>query len=312
MDERRLTDWEALGARRDRAMARGFVAGADFLWAAAADGIAERLRDVARSFPDAAVIGTGAGLVARAVRGAGAGTGRLVAVDPSPRMLRAAAEAVPGAETRRLEGETLPLDRRGADLAVSTLLMHWANDPVGHLVQLREAVRPDGLVLAVLFGGQTLAELRAALGTAEAEITGGLSPRVAPMGEIRDLGGLLQRAGLGMPVADAERLTASYAGLPALMRDLRAMGETNILAARLRRPTRRAVFARAEEIYREAHGQDDGRIPATFELVTLTGWTPGPDQPQPLRPGSARTRLADALGTVEVPAGEKTPRDGGA
>jgi SAM-dependent methyltransferase len=189
------------------------------------------------------------------------------------------------------DDEVLGLQPGGNDLVIHALSLHWANDPVGQLVQCRHALRPDGLLIAALFGGQTLHELRAALAGAEAQITGGLSPRVAPMGEIRDLGALLQRAGLALPVADAMPLTVSYTGLPALMQDLRAMGEGNALAARLRRPTRRAVFQQAERIYHTAFGTPDGRITATFDIVTLTGW--------------ATHRLADALRLNEKP----NPRD---
>jgi len=297
----------ALARRRDRAMARGFAGGADVLWHAVADLVAERLDDVTRDLPRAITVGTGAGALSRALSGR-AGEAGLVQVEPSPRMAEAAGRAAPQAEIRAMTGETLPLDRAEADLAVSALTMHWLNDPVGHLIQLREALSPDGLIIAALFGGQTLSELRAALATAEAEVAGGISPRVAPMGEIRDLGALLQRAGLSMPVADSVPFTLSYADPWALMRDLRAMGETNILADRLRRPTRRAVLTRAVEIYAATHAGPDGRVPATFEVVMLTGWAPGPDQPTPKRPGSARSRLADALGTVEMPAGDKAPR----
>jgi hypothetical protein len=156
-----------------------------------------------------------------------------------------------------------------------------------------------------MFGGETLHELRAALAAAEVEILGGLSPRVAPMGEIRDLGGLLQRAGFALPVADAERFDVTYATPLDLMRDLRAMGETNVMRARLARPMRRDMLARACEIYTDRFALPDGRIPATFEVLFLTGWAPAPSQQQPLRPGSAKARLADALGVAERGAGEK-------
>jgi hypothetical protein len=181
------------------------------------------------------------------------------------------------------------------------MALHWASDPVGQIIQSRRALRPDGLFLATLFGGQTLHELRAALAAAETEITAGLSPRVAPMAEIRDLGGLLQRAGLALPVADCDRLTVTYATPLHLMRELRAMGEGNALDHRLRRPTRRAVLTRAAEIYTERFALPDGRVPATFEIVHLSGWAPDASQPQPLRPGSATHRLADALGAAETP-----------
>ena len=199
------------------------------------------------------------------------------------------------------DDEVLALQTGAHDLVIHALSLHWANDPVGQLVQCRHALRPDGLLIAVLFGGQTLHQLRSALAEAETRVTGGLSPRVAPMGEIRDLGGLLQRAGFALPVADAMPLTVSYAGLTPLMHDLRAMGEANALAARLRRPTRGGVFALAETIYRTVFGTPDGRIPATFDIVTLTGWAPAPDQQQPQRPGSATHRLADVLQPEAAP-----------
>ena len=197
--------------------------------------------------------------------------------------------------------DTLALRPEAHDLVIHAMALHWANDPVGQLIQCRRALRADGMLLAVLFGGQTLNELRAALAEAEAAISGGLSPRVLPMAEIRDLGALLQRAGLALPVADSNDLTVTYADLPALMRDLRAMGETNALTGRLRRPTRRAQFDRAAEIYRTTYSQPDGRLPATFEMITLTGWAPDASQQKPLRPGSAQARLADALATAEKP-----------
>lgn len=195
----------------------------------------------------------------------------------------------------------LDLEEGSLDLVIHGLCLHWADDPVGQLIQCRRALRPDGLCLVLTLGGQTLHELRAALGQAETELTGGLSPRVAPMGEIRDLGALLQRAGFALPVAESAPLTASYATPLHLMHELRAMGEGNALAARLRRPTRRAVLLRAAEIYRREFALEDGRVPATFEILTLTGWAPDASQPQPLRPGSATQRLADALGTSETP-----------
>lgn len=198
------------------------------------------------------------------------------------------------------DDELLDLDPGAHDLVVHAMALHCANDPVGQLIQCRRALRPDGLLLAVLPGGRTLHELRAVLGQAEIAVTGGLSPRVAPMAEIRDLGALLQRAGLALPVADGVTLAAQYRDLAHLMRDLRAMGETNALSARLRHPTRRALFATADRLYRDHFATPDGRLAATFELVCLTGWAPADSQPKPLRPGSARTRLADALGATET------------
>ena len=199
------------------------------------------------------------------------------------------------------DDDTLALPVGGHDLVIHALALHWANDPVGQLVQCRRALRPDGLFMALMFGGQTLHELRACLAEAESEVTGGLSPRVLPMGEIRDLGGLLGRAGFALPVADSFTKTVLYRDAFHLMRDLRAMGEGNALHTRLRRPTRRAVLIRAAEIYADRFGTPEGLIPATFEIICLTGWAAHDNQQKPLRPGSAAARLADALNASEQP-----------
>lgn len=260
-----LTDRQALHRNRARAE-RGSL----FLHDEVASEVQERLAEVNRTFTDAALI------------------------TPFP-----AIWALDGAKVVP-DDEVLALQPGGHDLVIHGLSLHWANDPVGQLVQSRRALRADGLFLGFLFGGQTLAELRACLAQAEAEVTGGLSPRVLPMGEIRDLGALLQRAGFALPVADSFTKTVIYADFWALMRDLRRMGEGNALAARLRRPTGRAVFARAAELYAQHHGLPDGRISATFEIIGLTGWAPDDSQQKPLRPGSAKHRLADALLTPEV------------
>lgn len=198
------------------------------------------------------------------------------------------------------DAETLALAPEAHDLIIHAMALHWANDPVGQLIQARRALRPDGFFLAVMPGGTTLHQLRAVLAQAESEVTGGLSPRVVPTGEVRDLGGLLQRAGLTLPVVDSLPLNASYADMAALMHDLRAMGEGNAMQARPRHFARRAVFECAAEIYAQGFGDGAGRIMATYDLIFLTGWSPDASQPQPLRPGSARTRLADALGTDET------------
>ena len=207
-------------------------------------------------------------------------------------------DALPGAVVVA-DDDLLALEPGAHDLVVHALALHWANDPVGQLVQCRRALRPDGLCLVLMFGGQTLAELRASLAQAESELTGGLSPRVLPMGEIRDLGALLQRAGFALPVADGYSRKLMYRDAVHLMRDLRAMGETNALEARLRRPTARAVLLRAAQIYAETYAEGD-LIPATFETVALTGWVAHDSQQKPLRPGSAVARLADALNTAEM------------
>lgn len=198
------------------------------------------------------------------------------------------------------DDDALDLTPGAHDLVVHALALHWANDPVGQLVQCRRALAPDGLFLGLMFGGQTLAELRAVLAEAEAAVTGGLSPRVLPMGEIRDLGGLLQRAGFALPVADSFTKTVRYRDALHLMHDLRAMGEGNALMARPRHAARRAVFAEASRRYAAAFGEA-ATIPATFEIICLTGWGPADSQPRPLRPGSAAQRLADALGAAEMP-----------
>jgi len=197
------------------------------------------------------------------------------------------------------EGDTLALEPGAHDLVIHAMALHWANDPVGQLVQSRRALAADGLFLSVAFGGMTLHQLRASLAQAEARVTGGLSPRVAPMAEIRDMGALLQRAGFALPVADSLNQTVSYPDALKLMRDLRAMGEANALHDRHRKPTRRGLFDLAAQIYADSFGQD-GRLPATFEMIFLTGWAPADTQPKPLRPGSAKTRLADALGATET------------
>lgn len=216
---------------------------------------------------------------------------KLAIVTPFPDLW---ADPLPGAKIVA-DDDLLDLEPEAHDLVIHAMCLHWANDPVGQLVQCRRALAPDGLLLALTLGGQTLHELRAALAEAEVAQTGGLSPRVLPMGEIRDLGALLQRAGLALPVADGFTRTASYRDALHLMTDLRAMGETSALIDRPRRFSRRSVLIAAAERYATAFGQPDGRIPATFEVICLTGWAPHESQQKPLRPGSAIARLEDAL-----------------
>ncbi len=201
--------------------------------------------------------------------------------------------------------EALPFAAESFDLIVSVLSLHAVNDLPGALVQIRQALKPDGLFLAALFGGETLRELRQAFAAGESDASGGVSPRVAPFADVRDLGGLLQRAGFALPVADVERTHVRYRDFGGLARDLRAMGETNALEQRLRRPLSRAVLAAALARYASEHAEADGRLRATFDVVYLTGWAPHESQQKPLRPGTAKMRLADALGAVEHPAGEK-------
>jgi SAM-dependent methyltransferase len=206
------------------------------------------------------------------------------------------------------DDEALPFRDATIDLIVSALALQFVNDLPGVLLQIRRSLKPDGLFVAALIGGDSLTELRQSFAAAESEIEGGVSPRVAPFIDLRDAGGLLQRAGFALPVADIDRVTVRYASAFDLMRDLRRMGATNVLVARRRTPLRRATLARMMEIYRERFADGDGRIRATFDIVWLSGWAPDPSQQQPLRPGSAKARLADALGAREISAGEKAGR----
>lgn len=198
------------------------------------------------------------------------------------------------------EADTLELKPNSHDLVVHAMSLHWSNDIVGQLIQSRRALKPDGLLLACCLGGETLHELRSSLAETEVALTGGLSPRVAMMAEIKDLGALLQRAGFALPVVDKVTLLASYNDLVHLRDDLRLMGETNALTHRKRSLDRRELFALADDFYSKNFGNGSGRIKATFEIMFLTGWSPHIEQQQPLRPGSATKRLADALGTSEI------------
>lgn len=252
----RIFDNHALTLHRERARR---IAGDAFLRREAADGLADRLGAVRRSFTHA------------------------LDVD---RHLDAA--------------ERLAAAPAAFDLATSVLSLHSVNDLPGVLAQARRALKPDGLFLAALFGGETLTELRQSLAAAEIEVSGGISPRVAPFGDVRDLGGLLQRAGFALPVADVERTIVRYGDFSSLVRDLRAMGETNALAERSRKPMSRALLAVALAHYAANFADPDGKLRATFDIVYLTGWSPHESQQQPLKPGSAKARLAQALGTSEV------------
>lgn len=263
-----LTDRAALTRFRRRANR----APAIFLHEVALTEVQERLAEVKRSFTSVAVVTGAQGFWAAAFPQA-----RIVADDP-----------------------VLSLEPEAHDLVIHAMALHWADDPIGQLVQCRRALRPDGLFLGLCPGGQTLAELRASLAEAEVALCGGLSPRVLPMAEIRDLGALLQRAGFALPVADSNPITVTYASPFDLLGDLRAMGEGNALQARNRRPPPRALFAEMAARYCAAFPAADGRIRATFDLIALTGWAPDAAQPRPLRPGAAAMRLADALQTSEI------------
>ncbi|MET0867260.1 MAG: methyltransferase domain-containing protein, partial [Pseudorhodoplanes sp.] len=284
-----IFDRDLLRRRRLRALREGPVT---FLLDHVATEFIDRLSVVKRSFQVAADIGTPTSVLRDRMREHSLAE-TIVAIDALATSGIAADE------------EALPLSEGSIDLAVSALALQWVNDLPGTLAQIRRALKPDGLFLAALLGGETLIELRQAFAVAEAEIEGGLSPRVAPFGDVRELGGLLQRAGLALPVADVDRLTVRYATPFALMRDLRGMGATNVLIARRRTPLKRATLQRMAEIYADRFSDADGRLRATFDVVWLSGWAPHESQQQPLKPGSAKLRLADALRTIEESAGEK-------
>ncbi len=290
-DPTRIFD-RALLARRRQRVADSAEAH-DFLLARVADDIAERLAIVRRTFPLAVNLGAHHGVLSRRIRGL-AGIERIIEVDHAARLL----ERCEGLRVVADE-EALPFAAASLDLVVSGLSLQLVNDLPGALVQIRRALKPDGLLLAALLGGETLKELRQAWLAAEAEVTGGASPRVAPFADVRDLGALLQRAGFALPVVDSETVTATYASPLALMQEIKGMGASNMLASRHRRPVTRGLLLRAAEIYSERFAQADGRVPATFEILTLTAWAPDESQPKPLQPGSAKARLADALGTTE-------------
>ena len=261
-----------------------------FLIPTVIDEFAERLAAVTRNFTRIADIGT-----------------------PSDTLGHLLAKTFPAADVLRLApieddrttlpvralplNEDLGLEPQTLDLAVSALALQAANDLPGVFIQIRKALKPDGLFLACLLGGQTLKELRIAFATAESELSGGASPRVAPFADVRDIGRLLQRAGFALPVVDVEPLTVRYGDPTGLLRDLRAMGATNALSNRDRRPLRRAILLRALEIYRLQNADSDGRVRATFEIIWLSGWAPDPSQQKPSKPGSAQIRLSDVLPT---------------
>jgi SAM-dependent methyltransferase len=290
-----LFDRKLLRRRRSRAARRGDAP--DFLLRRAGEDMAERLMGIQRPFAKVLVAGAHAaslaGILAPALTG------------DAPGIVMDSGEAFPGAAGRwaavAADEEALPFRDGAFDLIVSALSLHLVNDLPGALIQIRRALTPDGLFLASVLGGATLAELRQAFTEAEAELEGGVSPRVAPMADIRDLGGLLQRAGFALPVTDADPVTVTYATPLALMQDLRAMGAANVMTARRKTPLRRATLLRAAEIYAERFPAAGGRVRATFEIIHLSGWSPHESQQKPLKPGSAVARLADALGAREVP-----------
>ena len=288
-----LFDRALLRRRLARAALQG-AAGADFLLARAAFDLAERLGAILRPFDRALDLATPGGHFAGALQKHGCA-----------QTLRAGWAESGARRDLVCDEEALPFAPASFDLIVSGLALQTVNDLPGALTQIGRALKPDGLFLAAMLGGRTLQELRAAFAQAESDLTGGASPRVAPFADLRDLGGLLQRAGFALPVTDIDTVTVRYADMFALMRDLRAMGATNPLVERSRKPLARAVLLRAAAVYAEQFADADGRLRATFDIVWLSGWAPHASQQKPLKPGSARARLADALGAAEIAAGEK-------
>ncbi len=282
-----IFDRRLLRVRQQRARALGPET---FLIDRIADELGERLSAVLRPFERAVDLGT--------------------PTDALRRVLAASGKVafIVGAESVAADEEALPFAASSLDLVVSALSLQFINDLPGTLIQIRRALKADGLLLAALIGGDSLTELRESFAEAESEIEGGVSPRIAPFADVRELGALLQRAGFALPVVDSDRLTVRYPTVFALMRDLRRMGATNILSDRRRKPLRRATLQRMTEIYAKRFADTDGRLRATFEIVFLSGWAPHDSQQKPLTPGSATQRLADALGVKEISAGEK-PED---
>lgn len=293
-----IFDRRLLQMRRRRALKLG---AAGFLLDHAASDLMARLSVVLRDFERAADLGTPGDALRRVLRAerkarwiAAANAGIEAGQDSAPHVVA--------------DEEALPFADQSLDLVVSALSLQFVNDLPGTLAQIRRALKPDGLFIAALMGGDTLTELREAFAEAESVVEGGVSPRVAPFVDVRQLGSLLQRAGFALPVVDSERLTVRYDSALALMQDLRRMGATNIMKERRRVPLRRETLAQAVQVYADNFSDADRRVRATFEIVWLSGWAPHPRQQQPLKPGSARTRLADALNTREIGAGEKPER----
>jgi ubiquinone/menaquinone biosynthesis C-methylase UbiE len=294
-----LFDRKLLRGRRRRALA---LAPSGFLLERVAEDAADRIAAVLRRFELALDLGTPGNALRRALVASGK-VGTVIAADAL--IDRGARDNSRSTLAVVCDEEALPIRDASLDLVTSGLSLQFVNDLPGTLVQIRRALKPDGLFLAALIGGDTLSELRQAFAMAEAEIENGVSPRVAPFADVRDLGSLLQRAGFALPVTDVDRFTVRYASPLALMHDLRRMGATNALVERSRRPLKRAMLARMMEDYGARFADADGRVRATFEIMWLSGWAPHESQQQPLRPGSAKTRLADALGTQELSAGDK-------
>lgn len=296
-----IFDRLALQSQRDR-RASDFE-NADFMIREVGERLFDRVLDIPRHFAMALDLGCHTGFLGELVLPRSVGT--LVQMDLSPKFARAASVHNPKALTLSGDEETLPFTQSIFDLAISCLSMHWVNDLPGALIQIKRALKPDGLFLGAMFGGESLRELRAALMEAEIACLGGAGPRVSPFADLRDAAGLLQRAGFALPVVDQESIDVTYDTAFDLMQDLRKMGEAGLVLERRKTFTPRSVFMRAAEIYAERHSNSDGRIVARFDILFLHGWAPHETQQKPLKRGSAKTRLADALDVSEYSAGEK-------
>jgi SAM-dependent methyltransferase len=289
-----IFDRRLLARRRARATSAGLLD--DVLLPRIAEDLGDRLGAVLRDFSFGLDLGTPGPDVAEILR-----------TNPRIANVLRAADAVqqpPGGVGLVLDAEQMPFAEESLDLVVSALALHWINDLPGTLIQIRRSLKPDGLFLAAMIGGDTLTELRQSFAQAESEVLGGLSPRVAPFVDVRDLGALLQRAGFSLPVTDVDRLTFRFGSIFGLFRDLRMTAGTNVLAERLKTPLSRKLLARVAEVYTERFSDPDGRLRATVDVVWLSGWAPHESQQKPLAPGSAKMRLADALGTKEIKTGD--------
>ncbi|MEQ8710198.1 MAG: methyltransferase domain-containing protein [Rhodospirillales bacterium] len=303
-DDITVFDRSLLRRRRDRA-AGGFDAH-DFLFRETAERLVDRLEDVKRRFQAVADIGCHGGEVGQVLAGRGFAP-PVVQCDLSPRFADRASRAG-NAPAIAADEELLPFAAASFDLVLSNLSLHWVNDLPGALIQIRKSLTPDGLFIGSLLGGETLTELRVALQQAELELDGGISPRLSPLADVRDAGALLQRAGFALPVADMDRVTVTYSNPMKLLADLRGMGETNVVAKRRRNFLKRSTLMAAMARMMQDFTDSEGRVHATFDIITLTGWAPDASQPKPLRPGSATKKLSEALDAVEFPTDDKAGR----
>ena len=300
-------DRHLLELHRNRVAANGYKH--DFLFRHQADLLMERLDDFTRSFHYILEIGCRGGYLSKMLRRKYPQQ-RLTLIDSANTMLQSALTLLSPDDFLRgkvVSDETIPFQPHYFDLVISNLYLHWVNDLPGYLAQIRRCLQPDGLFLGCLFGGETLRELRQVLMEAELELTNGVSPRVSPFAGLQDMAALMQRAGFALPVIDHEIVTVTYSNMRELLKDIQGMGESNTLKERQRKVPPRLLFAKAAQLYQERYKTSDNKITASFEIIYLCGWAPHPSQQQALKRGSAKVRLADALGVTEQKAGDKTP-----